>query len=277
MEPLHYNVPNHLIHDLWAWLRSGFYRYGETDPGVMRSLLSAMRDEGPSLSGYKPEYHYDGFERYFRQKCEDPEFFLSAVRALLRQLPYGDRRISRLERILKTAHSGYTVRDDGKGLNYRVQPEVRAQVEAAVADSPEPLSRLLTRAWNAAYGLDPRPEDAVGAAFNAAEAALRPIISPKGKVSLFRLIEDYEVASDKWESCLEESRPEHTRKDKPELDGREVVIQMARGIAYGQKGRHVDSDSVEVNSPEEARAIVGMAVSIVALVNQGVLRRMPNM
>ncbi|MCD4523951.1 hypothetical protein [Nocardioides sp. cx-173] len=157
-------------------------------------------------------------------------------------------------------------------MEFRVPPAARQEIEFAVAEAPEAVSQLLTRAWNAAYGVDARPDDAFQSAFKAAEAALRPVITPSdSNTSLLKLIEIFDAKPSKWELVIEESRATFDPSRHHKLDGAQTIIQMARTIAYGQKARHGQDE--ESNSVTEARTAVHLAISISMAVKEEAFRR----
>lgn len=265
LEPLHYDVPGHLRKELYSWWRERLSHPRRSHESMTTDvLLNALRVE--------EQMSFTNALGYFQTQSRDPAFQLRLIRACLKHLPaQGPAKI--LETILVRGNSGYAVKADGLGLEFRVHPAARDQIEHAVEATSGGVSKHLTRAWNAAYGIEPQPEQAWAAAYNAAEAALRPIISPKdGSAKLGKMIGDYEANPPKWESVIEESRTTFNPDKHTELDARETVIQMARTICYGQRTRH-GGDKGDPNTIEESRSAVHLAISIAMLCQEGALRR----
>ncbi|CAI9408368.1 hypothetical protein [Nocardioides sp. T2.26MG-1] len=271
--PLYYDndMPPGLNHELWTWANG---RIRPASSGVKTTnhpvfvIATAMH-----LGADAPHGKFGDMQEYFKRNCSNGEFLLRTIHTCLQHLPAAGAA-EYLEVILKRGRSGYTVRTNTRGLEYRVTPAAREQVEEAVRSTPEPVGQLLTKAWNEAYGVEGDPFDAYMAAFRAAETVLRPVISPNdGDARLGKMIRDYEANPNKWEFLLTESRPGAKEKGLELLDGRETVMQMVRTIAYGQKDRHVfESDE---NSVTEARAAVHLAVTIAMMCETGAFRRKP--
>lgn len=272
LEPVYFDVPQHLKNELWLWSYAKIRPNGGTRVGASAPvdvLLNALRvDSSIRERGYR-----DAWAHFESQCSRDPAFQLKTIRAILEHLP-DDSAAGNLEQILVRGHSGYAVRADRRGLEFRVPPAARAQIERAVHETPSSISQLMVKAWNAAYGLEPHPDVAFLLAVQATEAAARGVISPDdGAARLGKMIRDCEAKPSKWELVITESRPYVPEQDSA-LDGVQAVIQMLRVIAYGQKARHPDHDS-DVNSIHEARAAVNLAVTLVQWCIDGAFRRRP--
>jgi hypothetical protein len=264
LEPVYYDVPPHLKTELWEWTSSHLYQpiqgHGSNPFAV---VMSALRIPDPPTS---VSYAHAMLE----QESQDPAFQLRVIRALLKHRR-NESRAGELERRLKRGNSGYAVNAALDGLEFRVPPAARDEIEHATAVTPETVSQLLTKAWNAAYGVDARPDDAFLSAYKAAEAALRPVITPNdANTSLNKLISIYEAKSSKWELVVKESRATFDPSKHTELNGAETVMQMARTISYGQKARH--GQDADVNSFQEARVAVHLAITIAMAVHEGAFR-----
>lgn len=264
LEPVYYDVPAHLRDELWTWTQEHISRqiagHGSKPLAV---LANAMRLD-PSQGSYEQ----------VRLHClRYPAFQLRAIRALLKHIP-STSKAGELEKRLKRGNSGYAVTADLRGLEFRVPPAAREEVEHAVAEVTESVSQLLTKAWNAAYGIDARPDDAFTNAFKAAEAALRPAITPDdAHAGLNKLITAYDAKPSKWEGAIVESRATFDPNKHTALNSADTVIQMARTVAYGQKSRHGQDE--DANSVTEARTAVHLAIGIAMAVHEGAFRRVP--
>ena len=268
--PLYYDadMPPGLKHELWSWTARKLRPPQASRSNVLPIFVIAT---AMHLGQEAPHGRFTEMQTYFERRCRDGEFQLRTIHTILGHLPITSET-AQLEAILERGRSGYSVRADKKGLEYRVTPAARGQIEEAVKVVPESVGQLLTKAWNEAYGIDGDPFDAYTAAFRAAETALRPVISPGDHdARLGKMVADYEAKPDKWEFAIEEARPTFDPNKHTALDGRETVMQMARTIVYGQKARHaLEGDE---NSLAEARAAVHLAVTIAMMCESGAFRR----
>jgi hypothetical protein len=232
-------------------------------------ILTALRMGPPDHTLHT---HLGKSVALIEQNCQSAEFQLRTIRAILKHLS-NPSAADDLEGILVRGHSGYAVRMDKLGLEFRVSPTVREQIEAAVEQSPEAINQLLVKAWNNAYGLEQHPDVAFMLAVQAAEAAVRKVISPDdGAGKLGKMIRACEAKPSKWAFAVTESRDYFdTGKDEP-LDGIQAVIQLMRLLSYGQRARHPGEDS-DVNTVQQARAAVNAAVVLVMWSLDGTFRR----
>jgi len=80
-------------------------------------------------------------------------------------------------------------------------------------------------------------------------------------------------APQKWEFSIVDER-EKPPANAPASDGVQVVLNMMRLLAYGQKERHGDDDDgpVEINTDDQARAAVMLATTLVQFAVGGAFR-----
>ncbi len=153
LEPLHYDVPPHLHGELWNWIRGVIEPERSYGINEMLKIFNVLRKTPPPTSNSSLGVRAGQYRQWFANYCITPDGMLNTIRAILKHLPY-DHRAKTLEEILVRGKSGYAVRMDRRGLEFRVHPSAREQVELAISASPEGASKLLTKAWNAAYGMD---------------------------------------------------------------------------------------------------------------------------
>ncbi|WP_232677544.1 hypothetical protein [Nocardioides sp. R-C-SC26] len=268
---MHYDdVPTHLLGELEDWLTTVLLMPGSGTKGYrVRAILNLLRITArePSI-----DWRSMALSKLIHQCRADSNLMLETISLTLREFDPNGR--TSLETILRRGRSAYRVRADGRWLEHRVDPASRESIERAVSEVSPTVSTCLTRAWNAAYGITPEPDVAAHAAFQAAEAALRPVICPQDSAAgLHKIIRTYEDNPTKWEMAVTEARPSQFRSGPrfAELDGSETVMQLARTIAHGQRGRHADGEGDNHGVPD-ARAIVQCAIAIVMMVNDGAFR-----
>lgn len=171
-----------------------------------------------------------------------------------------------LDEILEHSNSLYRVSDDGLGLEERLALGVVEQVRHTVQQAETGTSTHLIDAWNAAYGYDKNYKHAYEEAIRAAETALRPIVSPSSAgASLFKMIKDVAAKPTKWQFVLGDERP-RVPSDAPAADGVEVVLDLMRLLAYGQKSRH---GGAATSAADEAKAAVLVSVMLVQVCESG--------
>lgn len=174
--------------------------------------------------------------------------------------------LAALDDILEHSNSLYRVSDDGLGLEERLSLGVVEQVRHTVQQAGTGTSAHLIDAWNAAYGYEKNPKHAYEEAIRAAETALRPIVSPAAPgTTLFKMIKDVAAKPTKWKFVLTDQRP-GVPADAPAAEGVEVVLDLMRLLAYGQKSRH---GGAAASAEDEAKAAVLISVALVQLCESG--------
>lgn len=200
----------------------------------------------------------------------DPNDTLDLLELILEQGP-ADASVE-LENILEQGYSAYRVRDDARGLEMRVLPEVLEQVQAVVDTVALAPGEHLAAAYNAAYGRVPDTERAYDRAIKAVEAALRPVISPRdSKATLTKMILALRDAPQRWEFALVDER-DCPPPNAAGADGVALVLDAMRVLAYGQRQRHGQDGPVENNTDQQARAAVMIAMTLVQWANLGAFR-----
>lgn len=268
------DVPDHLQHPLWAWASPWLNATKPDGIGRIRAVANHMRWPYADL----PRSRYSTLEasmrEFIEQKCmANPETFLQVIEHLL-GTHVNSAAAESLDRTLALGNSAYAVGADFKSLAMRVDPTVRRRAEATVADADPGPAHWLTDAWNDAYGREPRPGPAYDAAIRAVEAALRGVVIPNNaRATITQIINALRDGRGKFAFVLEDARGSAAGANEPIIDGVEVVIWMLRSLAYGQKTRHGTSGTVTVNSAEEARTAVQLAVTLVQIAGSGSLRR----
>jgi hypothetical protein len=262
LQPFEDGVPDHLSGALWEWCAEF----------LEEETLSMMNVEFrwglPTI-----DYHnQESVVARLSHRCRDKADLHLTVVEYLVDNNADDDDLNDLDRLLVAAHSIWTVRDGH--LGYRVDPAVQAQAEQAVTEADEGPAHWLTEAWNDAYARTPRPGPAYDASIRAVEAALRGIVIPNnGRASITQIINALRDGRKNFSFELQDSRVAAAGANEPVIDTVDTILGMLRALAYGQKTRHGDTGQVTVNSPEESRAAVQLAVSLVQFGTSGALRR----
>jgi hypothetical protein len=174
-----------------------------------------------------------------------------------------ERRAERVEEILSTGASVYTVMSDGLGLVERIHPAALAQFAHSTGPHDE-VTEELAVAWSEAYGLHPDASDAWDHAIKAVEAALKPIVVPNnasatlghivGEIRANPLCVTFALADN---GLNQQTQPADT------------LIGMLR-LVWPNPDRH-QGPNHRTPDLQEARGIVQLAVTLVQWVRGSVL------
>lgn len=251
LEDPYTGVPSHLKVPLWAWVQDGFFDHHSYtgDPSRLMELGVHLRIALPQST--------DRAIETLATKCNnESDFMLTLAEALLERYKYDGGRAQGLQNLLRAANSAYVVKDSADGLEERVAPGVKETVTAAVASAQGSAGDHLTKAWNAAYGRRSDPGVAYGEAVKAVEAALAAHVSPQNaKQTLGTMIRDVAAKPSKWKFVIADGN----------ASGVEMLVSMMRVLWDGQTSRHGGTGTTRAETPEEARAAVHLAATIVQL------------
>jgi hypothetical protein len=265
LEAPYEDLPEHLHQHVMKWI----YRQFSASMELTRSIALRLRIPVPDV----PSNHGTAITKIMERANVDDEAALDLLEVMLESGALGPSQVAALEEFLDEGHSAYRVNDGYSGLEMRVLPEVKEQVQAVVDAAAGSPGEHLAGAYNAAYGRTPDVERAYDRSIKAAEAALRPVISSKdSKATLTKMILAIRDAPQKWEFAVVDERDDPPQ-NAPAAEGVQVVVDMMRLLAYGQKQRHGEDGPVEVNTEAQARAAVMIAVTLVQWATTGVLRR----
>lgn len=174
-----------------------------------------------------------------------------------------------LDALLTRSKSAWTVgtRAGRRGLVRRVPEGVQIGADSVMARAGRAGARL-AKAWEELYGLTPDASAAYGLAIKAVEDAAVPVVSPNNeRATLGTVLSQMEQQGD-WKLPMERV---HDRAPSTE-----VVIGMMRLLWHGQHDRHGGQPSAPGDvSIEEATVAVSIAVTLVNLLNSGVVSRQP--
>lgn len=255
LEQPYEDVPTHLVMPLTGWLRRWI------SPQV-QPLLIRMR-----LDGYgrieDARHRNDAVARLTKEAEADHDLLLDLVENLLDLLPNNAEAVPTLAKILEEGNSAYRVRNDGRGLELRIAPEVRKLVEGTVqaASRANSSGQQLAAAWNAAYGRSSDPVKAYSESIKAVESAAAPVLSPNNlKATLGTLRGDLRTNAALWHFVID-------------ADGVETVLAMMTTLWEGQTSRHGGVNPTVKETPEAARAAVHLAATLVQWFVSGALTK----
>jgi hypothetical protein len=259
LEPLYEDVPPHLKSELWQW--TAVYLNARSADGVarLRSVANHMRyDISRVAKAYSTSSKSQDIRAYIERRCASPEEQLRVIEYILTLASIEHARA--LEKILKVGNSAYAVSKDGKRLEMRTTPEVKAQVEAVVATATGSAGAHLANAWNEAYGREPDSVKSYSESIKAVEAALAPNVSPQNdKQTLGTMIRDVAAKPSKWEFVIADGA----------VGGVDTVLAMMRMLWDGQTSRHGGVNPTRDETADEAKAAVHFAATLVEFAVSG--------
>lgn len=255
LEAAYPGVPRHLFRPLWSWVEDCF----RDSTALMRNVLIYLRIESTD-----PTRGQSAFREAIRDvaaKCDDsPTMLLDLAQAILRHREPGNATRGELDALLASANSMYCVSRNLHDLESRVDPAVRDQVQAVVDNAPANASEHLRKAWAEAYGRGGDPGEAVRHAVKAVEAVAIPVVEPNnGKATLGTVLGALGGGNRKLNFVV--AGKTH--------DGGDTVRQMMALVWDGNTSRHEGNAPVVAESPEQARAIVHLAATVVQLFVSG--------
>lgn len=255
--PLREDVTPHLREAVQYWLEGVFgYRSSEG----MRVPLMLRVASTTGLPVQRTWNDSDLMKSIFEQCDASPDLYLDVIDALL-HFGVGSETGS-LRNLLEDGRSMWTLSPDGNALQRRVDPTAEASLVEGVAEGGVAAEEL-AQAWEKAYGRRPDPSDAWDHAIKAVEAALVPIVCPRqDKPQLGHVLGQLSRQGDQWELVLPGGDGSHSV---------EPLVKMLQ-LLWPNPDRHGSASERRSPSPEEAEAVVHLAVTIVHWGRQGVLR-----
>jgi hypothetical protein len=259
-------VPPHLEAPLIEWLG-----HNQTHLILREAALRAQVTYAPA--GTHPVHRMTAILTGIRATHDPQEAFLNVVDGVLflrsheadgqpERFAREDKAIAKiaaesLERILRLGSSYWRVAEDH--LEARVDDEVREAIERAREEAKGSASKHLGEALRACYGRTPNPGRAYSEAFKAAEAAAKPVISPKDAVTtLGRMNGELKANPALWSFAIAPG------------DIQPVITAMAT-LIDGQTDRH-GGGSIPITQ-EAAESAVLLAATLVQWFAVGAVKR----
>ena len=254
MEPMYYDAPAHLTHQLMTWMKTFVNDNNATNTIHVREVANHMRFSYGEIPLYSKRTHDYSMASYIADRCEEnAETLLQVIEFLLPRVH--DSFAERLEKDLRLGNSAYAVSSDLKRVEMRVTPAVKAQVEDVISAAGGSAGDHLTNAWNEAYGRQPDPVKSYSETIKAVEAALATRVTPQNpKQTLGTMIADVRNAPQNFEFAM---------RDGQNSSGVQTVLAMMCQLWEGQTSRHGGTAPTRPETVEEAKAAVHLGVALV--------------
>jgi len=266
--PLPYSqgIPAEIVPPLASWIYKQISKYPVS--GHNLDIMNGHLGIPPSRSG--PIYAVLDF-------CEDEINMLDVIDYLVQKFPDTASNVMQVSSLLDAGRSVWSVReidDTAKDITGREVQTTRYILSRRASDEMEQIylaarqtgdtsGSKLTEAWAYAYGRDENPKEAWGAAVDAVENALQPIILPKNPSASLGNIRDAIVsAPQKWDCDL-------PVWDKEEILPATAFAQVLSRLTY-EYGRH--GTDPRVATIQQARAAVALASVILLWTQEGLIR-----
>ena len=255
-------VPAHLQHGLIHWFTdiaesgTGGYFGHERQLREIAAFLRARVNPGANAARLA--------EALIATAVQNEEFFLDLIDATLEIFAVGTSRTAALRRLLDLSGSVWSVDEATKSLTRAVTDEAQATYELAISVADE-ITAQIREAWSHAFGRNGDPSDAWDHAIKAMEALFIPLVIPKkDKANLGGVVGELRNQGHVWEMVL---------PGKDDDNDVTPLVGMLNGI-WPNTDRHPGGTNDRPPTPEEARAVVTLAATIVQWHREGwVLRR----
>lgn len=275
-DALHDGVPKWMYAALWTWIRNALTeqrRYSDGSGRVPYLRESLAEEMCQTLRIPLPNLR----ETMVRLDV-GPRQIEAAIQILLKHgnaLQITDYLLAHrpgaqgdeLDALLERSKSAWRVgtRSGNPGLERRVPLGVQEGADLVMARAARAGVRL-AKAWEALYGLTPKPSAAYREAILAVEDAVIPVVSPKNKsATLGTVLKQMEDQGDWALPMLREHANAPTR---------EVIVAMMRLLWHGQHDRHGGQPSAPGDvSQDEAVVAVSIATPIVHWFSAGLVQR----
>jgi len=258
LEEPYADIPRHLGTPLWSWIKE------QLNSERLWIIAIHLRLRIPD-----PTDGWNGLDVSMSELItlvnDQPTLMLDLIEDLLPFTgnTYGAAR--NLEAVLAIGNSAYAVRSDNAGLEMRVLPEAKLNVEKAIAaaDKKGSVGEHLTTAWNAAYGRIPDPAKAYGESIKAVEGAAAPVLSPNNlKATLGTLIGQLKADAGRYQFAISVH------------DAVGMVVANMQVLWTGQTSRHGGVEETLSETVDAAQAAVHLAATLAQWFQSGAIRRL---
>ncbi|KJL28156.1 hypothetical protein [Microbacterium oxydans] len=261
-------IPMWMRRPLAGWLEPLITPTGSREAKVLRVFDQKRRIPGVLYSGLMEDYGFRQLESHLNDYPSEYIQLLDFMVYTLTAAEY-DSTLSDLDRILLDCGSEWKIgiRAGLAGLEKRVPEGVQEAADTAMS-TPGHAGPLLSEAWHAVFGVDPKPETGYRQAVLAVEAAAIPTVIPSDPNATLGKV--FAVMRDQKDWALD-IKKQH--KDHPSTA---VLLGMVQMLWAGQ-GRHAGQPDWAPNTQAEAEAeaAVMLAVPLVQWFSSGAIARRP--
>lgn len=244
---------------LGGWLST--WLLGDMGENVERAVLVCAGLD-IDIQG-RPDWAYGQILAY---TAEGDEEMLDAIHVTLGVIPTEGKTYARppyreVDRILAVGRSAWMATEEG--LVHRADPTGQKAFELVKA-TPGSVSTELAEAWTQAHGRTGNPGDAWDHAIKAVEAVLIPIVVPKkAKANLGDVIGQLRGQPHLWKLGIRGQNRNHAI---------EPLVAMLT-LLWPDPNRHGSPTPEPPATPEEGRAMVNLAATIVQWARDGLIVR----
>lgn len=270
-EVLYEGLPDHLEVPVRQWSLQVAVNYN-----LVALVCLRLRLPSEVLNSRVPA---EALANYHDQK--NPMIFIEIVDAMLAALadvnPFssGTRGVTasdlrrELDHVLTEGGSAYTINPDKDGLCRRVDATLRESLETAMkaADKQKQgASAHLSRAFAAAYGINPNPSAAYSESVKAVEAVANPQFLPKSpEPTLGAVRSTLDQGRNKYEMAVQDRTGNPATID--------AAVELLNLLWHGQRDRHAGGPTSRPVTQEAAETAVHTAALLVHWITKGAIRK----
>lgn len=273
---LHTGVPGHLEQPLRNWIYTAVAYRGAMQVALRLGIqMSLARTDGDPARYLAGETQHDELLDIIDAilSLGGPWIAPTDMDEIYGQ-PADPRRkaglLGSLSEILTLGDSAYRISASGESLTTLVDPTIEAAVSAAVSTAQSnseagSAAEILAEAWAEILRLHPQPDVAYSLAIKAVESAVHAVVQPAHKGATLGTMLG-ELRSNPGLYRIAIPGPDGTGDIAP-------VIALAETLWQGQTSRHGGKDPIRLETVEEARMAVEIAVTLTRWFSGGGITR----
>lgn len=257
------DIPIILAEPLKDWLADFLYTYSGYQ---LNELGLKMQIELETNIGFKAGGSLDHQQFARTSFAVGPAVFMRVLDYVLFSAPkYQSDMDENLGKYLDLYRSKYAVviRDGRKRIGYRVPEGLEETLQESINAADATAGKLLAQAWEYAFGLNGKAEEAMDKAVKAVERAATPIVSPNDTAPSLGKAAIVVKQQGDWVLGLRSND-----KAYPGV----TLHHMMETLWHGQHYRHVDKNSIPPTI-EQARIHVMLAATLVGWFASGQIVR----
>jgi hypothetical protein len=244
---------------LYGWLDT--HLLGNADKSERAVFVAAGLDL--DFPDGRPDWAYGEIRKHVRKGDEELLDVVHVTLGVLRSESTVPRHPpwQEVDRMLAIGRSAWKA--TAEGLVHRADPTAQAAFDQVIV-TPSSASIELAEAWGQAYARNCNPGDAWDHAIKAVEAALIPIVVPrKATANLGDVIGQLRGQPHLWRLGIRGRNRDHSV---------EPLVAMLT-LLWPDPNRHGSSTPEAPATPEEGRALVNLATTIVQWVSEDLIKR----